>query len=95
MVSGNVEDGASKWRATLQGDIRFETSGPERRSFDRENVVAAAIILEERDEDVTATSHKNPTRWSTDTHLMPLVSQSSEREDLNPRIRYDPRIVVT
>ena len=78
IVSGNVEDRASKRRATLQGNIRFETSGPERWSLDREDVVAAAIILEERDEDVTAPGHKNPARWSSDAHLMPLVSQSSE-----------------
>ena len=95
IVRGNVEDGAIKRRAALQGDVWLETSSPEGWSLGRKDIVAAAIILEERDESVTAPSHKDPARWLSDTHHMPLVGQSREREDLDPRIGHDPRIVVT
>ena len=94
IVSGNVEDGAIKRRAALQGDIWLETSSPEGWSLDRKDVVAAAIIPEERDEDVTPPGHKDPACWPSDTHHMTLFRESREREDLNPRIRHDPRVVV-
>jgi hypothetical protein len=75
--------------------VRLETGSPKRWSLDRKDVVAAAIILEERDEDVTPSCHEDTACWSCDTHHLPLVGESREREDLDPRIRHNPSIVVT
>ena len=94
-VVGTEEEGVASEAARGSSPRSWSVATLRTEPFDREDVVAAAIILEERDEDVTAPGHKNPARWSSDTHLMPLVSQSSEREDLDPRIRHDPRVVVT
>jgi hypothetical protein len=62
-LNGKVENGAIRRRAPLQDDIRLETGSPERWRLDGKDVVAAAIILEERDEDVTPSCHKDPACW--------------------------------
>ncbi len=65
-------------------------------SLDRKDVVAAAIILKERYEDVTPSCYKDPARWSSDTNHMALIGESRERENLNlktsKRMRLSPKV---